>query len=44
MDYELTPLGHGVAERLKGLVDFVESRMDDVLTARTRYDETRGAR
>lgn len=44
VDYELTPLGHGVAERLKGLVDFVESRMDDVLTARTRYDETRGAR
>lgn len=43
VDYELTPLGHGVAERLKGLVDFVESRMDDVLAARTRYDETRGA-
>ncbi|MFD4558824.1 winged helix-turn-helix transcriptional regulator [Streptomyces sp. NPDC058469] len=42
VDYELTPLGHGVAERLKGLVDFVESRMDDVLAARTRYDETRG--
>ncbi|MFJ3897702.1 winged helix-turn-helix transcriptional regulator [Streptomyces sp. NPDC090083] len=38
VDYELTPLGHGVAERLKDLVDFVESRMDDVLTARTRYD------
>ncbi|MER7926653.1 MULTISPECIES: helix-turn-helix domain-containing protein [unclassified Streptomyces] len=43
VDYELTPLGRGVAERLKGLVDFVESRMDDVLAARTRYDETRGA-
>ncbi|WP_405990563.1 winged helix-turn-helix transcriptional regulator [Streptomyces sp. NBC_00986] len=43
VDYELTPLGHGVAERLKGLVDFVESRMDDVLAARTRYDETRSA-
>jgi DNA-binding HxlR family transcriptional regulator len=42
VDYELTPLGHGVAERLTGLVDFVESRMDDVLAARTRYDETRG--
>ncbi|MFG2375763.1 winged helix-turn-helix transcriptional regulator [Streptomyces sp. NPDC048504] len=41
VDYELTPLGHGVAERLKGLVDFMESRMDDVLAARTRYDETR---
>ncbi|WP_416957875.1 winged helix-turn-helix transcriptional regulator [Streptomyces sp. Agncl-13] len=44
VDYELTPLGRGVAERLKGLVDFVESRMDDVLAARTRYDETRDAR
>ncbi|WP_329258322.1 helix-turn-helix transcriptional regulator [Streptomyces sp. NBC_01478] len=43
VDYELTPLGHGVAERLMGLVDFVESRMGDVLAARTRYDETRGA-
>jgi DNA-binding HxlR family transcriptional regulator len=42
VDYELTPLGRGVAERLMGLVDFVESRMDDVLAARTRYDETRG--
>ena len=43
VDYELTPLGHGVAQRLMGLVDLVESRMDDVLAARTRYDETRGA-
>jgi DNA-binding HxlR family transcriptional regulator len=42
VDYELTPLGRGVAERLMGLIDFVESRMDDVLAARTRYDETRG--
>ncbi|MGW3101797.1 winged helix-turn-helix transcriptional regulator [Streptomyces sp. NPDC001100] len=41
VDYELTPLGHGVAERLMRLVDFMESRMDDVLAARTRYDETR---
>ncbi|MBK3575430.1 helix-turn-helix transcriptional regulator [Streptomyces sp. MBT65] len=41
VDYELTPLGHGVAERLMGLVDFVEGRMDEVLKARTRYDETR---
>jgi DNA-binding HxlR family transcriptional regulator len=41
VDYELTPLGHGIAERLMGLVDFMESRMDDVLAARTHYDETR---
>lgn len=44
VDYELTPLGRGVAERLIGLIEFVEGRMDDVLTARGRYDETRGAR
>jgi DNA-binding HxlR family transcriptional regulator len=44
VDYELTPLGRGVAERLVGLIEFVEGRMDDVLTARQRYDETRGTR
>ncbi|KKD07230.1 winged helix-turn-helix transcriptional regulator [Streptomyces sp. WM6386] len=44
VDYELTPLGRGVAERLVGLIEFVEGRMDDVLAARQRYDETRGAR
>jgi DNA-binding HxlR family transcriptional regulator len=44
VDYELTPLGREVATRLIGLIHFVEGRMDDVLTARERYDETRGAR
>jgi DNA-binding HxlR family transcriptional regulator len=44
VDYELTPLGRGVAERLLALVHFVEGSMDDVLVARMRYDETRGAR
>ncbi|MEU5890850.1 helix-turn-helix domain-containing protein [Streptomyces sp. NPDC047461] len=44
VDYELTPLGRGVAERLVGLIEFVEGRMDDVLAARQHYDETRGAR
>ncbi|MFF4504028.1 winged helix-turn-helix transcriptional regulator [Streptomyces sp. NPDC001401] len=42
VDYELTPLGHEVAERLLGLVHLVEGRMDDVLAARERYDGTRG--
>ncbi|MEU0675038.1 helix-turn-helix domain-containing protein [Streptomyces sp. NPDC006172] len=42
VDYELTPLGHDVAERLLGLIHLVEGRMDDVIAARTRYDETRG--
>ncbi|MBC7273659.1 MAG: helix-turn-helix transcriptional regulator [Streptomyces sp.] len=44
VDYELTPLGREVAERLVGLIQFVEGRMDDILGARARYDETRGGR
>ncbi|MFD3498218.1 winged helix-turn-helix transcriptional regulator [Streptomyces sp. NPDC058676] len=44
VDYELTPLGREIAARLTGLIEFVEGRMDDVLTARERYDATRGAR
>jgi DNA-binding HxlR family transcriptional regulator len=44
VDYELTPLGRGVAERLLGLIHFLEGSMNDVLEARQRYDETRGAR
>ncbi|QOV35291.1 helix-turn-helix transcriptional regulator [Streptomyces ferrugineus] len=43
VDYELTPLGRGVAERLLSLIHFVEGRMDDVLESRRRYDDTRGA-
>ena len=43
VDYELTPLGHDVAERLLSLIHLLEGRMDDVLAARSRYDETRGA-
>ncbi|MFJ5839648.1 winged helix-turn-helix transcriptional regulator [Streptomyces shenzhenensis] len=38
VDYELTPLGHAVAERLLALIHCVEGAMDDVLTARTVYD------
>ncbi|WP_432194682.1 winged helix-turn-helix transcriptional regulator [Streptomyces sp. bgisy027] len=43
VDYELTPLGRGVAERLLSLIHFVEGQMDDVLAARRNYDGTRGA-
>ncbi|MGW2560032.1 winged helix-turn-helix transcriptional regulator [Streptomyces sp. NPDC001514] len=42
VDYELTPLGRDVAERLLGLIQLVESRMPEVLTARDRYDTVRG--
>ncbi|MFE5403966.1 winged helix-turn-helix transcriptional regulator [Streptomyces sp. NPDC056580] len=38
VDYELTPLGHQVAERLLALIHLVEGSMDDVLAARTAYD------
>lgn len=41
VDYELTPLGREVAERLLGLIHFVEGRMDEVLAARERYDAAR---
>ena len=44
VDYELTPLGHEVAQRLLALIRVLEGGMDDVLAARERYDETRGAR
>ncbi|MGW6014043.1 winged helix-turn-helix transcriptional regulator [Streptomyces sp. NPDC055210] len=44
VDYELTPLGREVAERLLALIHFVEGRMDDVLEARERYDTARGGR
>ncbi|GAA3476762.1 helix-turn-helix domain-containing protein [Streptomyces yanii] len=41
VDYELTPLGREVADRLLGLIQLVESRMSEVLDARSRYDEAR---
>ncbi|MFF1546163.1 winged helix-turn-helix transcriptional regulator [Streptomyces sp. NPDC058291] len=42
VDYELTPLGREVAERLLSLIHHLEGRMDDVLAARERYDAARG--
>lgn len=44
VDYELTALGRGVAERLLALIDCLEGSMDAVLQARDRYDAARGAR
>ncbi|MFW3462843.1 winged helix-turn-helix transcriptional regulator [Streptomyces microflavus] len=44
VDYELTPFGREVAGQLLVLIHLVEGRMDDVIAARTRYDETRGGR
>ncbi|MDN3294255.1 helix-turn-helix domain-containing protein [Streptomyces ficellus] len=44
VDYELTPLGRAVAERLLGLIELVEARMPEVIAARERYDAARGGR
>ncbi|MGW2747737.1 winged helix-turn-helix transcriptional regulator [Streptomyces sp. NPDC001450] len=38
VDYDLTPLGRRVAERLLALIHCVEGSMDDVLAARAAYD------
>ncbi|MGA4851612.1 winged helix-turn-helix transcriptional regulator [Streptomyces sp. G5(2025)] len=43
VEYELTPLGREIAERLLTLIHFVEGRQDEVLSAQERYDATRGA-
>ncbi|MFF1377959.1 winged helix-turn-helix transcriptional regulator [Streptomyces sp. NPDC058308] len=44
VDYRLTPLGQEITERLLALIRCVEGRQDEVLRARERYDEARGAR
>ncbi|MEW9511073.1 winged helix-turn-helix transcriptional regulator [Streptomyces bacillaris] len=44
VDYELTPFGREVAGQLLGLIRLVEGRMNEVLAARSRYDEARGGR
>ncbi|TDT30240.1 HxlR family transcriptional regulator [Streptomyces sp. BK208] len=41
VDYDLTPLGREVAERLTALIQCLEGRMDEVLAARERYDAQR---
>ncbi|MCF3180703.1 helix-turn-helix transcriptional regulator [Streptomyces polychromogenes] len=42
VDYELTPLGREVADRLLALIHFVEGSMDVVLSSREAYDAARG--
>ncbi|WP_371676481.1 winged helix-turn-helix transcriptional regulator [Streptomyces sp. NBC_01276] len=44
VDYELTPLGREVADRLLSLIHFLEGSMDEVLTSRQSYDTARGGR
>lgn len=44
VDYDLTPLGAEVADRLLRLIHFVEGSMPHVLSSRQSYDEARGGR
>ncbi|MGW0464323.1 winged helix-turn-helix transcriptional regulator [Streptomyces sp. NPDC003027] len=41
VDYRLTPLGRDIAEQLRRLIDLVEGRMPQVLSARESYDAAR---
>ncbi|MGK9269415.1 helix-turn-helix transcriptional regulator [Williamsia muralis] len=38
VEYELTPMGREIAERLHGLIELVQSNMDVVYAARAAYD------
>ncbi|MGW5866883.1 winged helix-turn-helix transcriptional regulator [Streptomyces sp. NPDC055239] len=38
VEYQLTPLGRDITDRLMNLIHCVEGRMDGVLEARERYD------
>ncbi|MFE2550516.1 winged helix-turn-helix transcriptional regulator [Streptomyces sp. NPDC059355] len=44
VDYELTPLGVEIADRLLALIHFLEDSMPRVIDARESYDATRGGR
>ncbi|HEX3782880.1 MAG TPA: helix-turn-helix domain-containing protein [Pseudonocardiaceae bacterium] len=44
VDYSLTPLGRVLAEKLMDLIETVESRMPEVLAARSAADEAKAAR
>ncbi|HKS47555.1 MAG TPA: helix-turn-helix domain-containing protein [Amycolatopsis sp.] len=43
VEYSLTPAGRDVAERLLGLIEFVESQVPQVMAARARYDAAKSA-
>lgn len=43
VEYRLSPLGRQAAARLRDLIALVEEQMPEVLAARGRYDEARGA-
>jgi DNA-binding HxlR family transcriptional regulator len=41
VEYSLTPTGVEMADLLKGLIDFVEARMPEVVAANATYDEAK---
>ncbi|MEU6645289.1 helix-turn-helix domain-containing protein [Saccharomonospora sp. NPDC046836] len=43
VEYSLTPLGGQTAEKLLGLIEFVEAHLPDVLAARAAYDTRKAA-
>jgi DNA-binding HxlR family transcriptional regulator len=43
VEYSLTPLGIETARRLRGLIDFLEGRMPEVLKAQEDYDSAKDA-
>jgi DNA-binding HxlR family transcriptional regulator len=44
VEYSLTPAGRAVAEKLLDLIEFVEARVPEVLTARASYDAAKSGR
>lgn len=43
VEYSLTPLGAEVAGRLRGLIDLIEGRLPEVLSAQSAYDAAKQA-
>ncbi|MEV5754499.1 helix-turn-helix domain-containing protein [Actinoallomurus sp. NPDC052308] len=41
VEYSLTPLGRQAAERLLGVIEWLEASMPEVTAARARYDEAK---
>lgn len=44
VEYELTPLGHGLVEPLTGVAQWADRHRDDITAARARYDARTRAR
>ena len=43
VEYSLTPAGQEVAQRLRGLIEFLETSVPDAVAAQARYDEAKSA-